>query len=444
MIYIDLIRTLLGFFGIAIFAAWIFLGHLSGLVIFSISVITSLVMAWSLSDYSITLEIFLFLSMAGLGYYMRTKMQTEARKTSFSIEEIQRDKNILAEGMSSHRGVQEALKKKLNRFFQLKEFISSLSTHLNIKGVAEAVAETAFNIIGKADSCYFYIVDTQKQELALLIAKQKNSDAKIKNKNGDIFDRWVFKQRQSLFIEDVRKDYRFDSEKNTESANVFRSLISTPLFIGEKTIGSIRLNSNRPNVFLPDDLRLLDIISNVASVSLENTFLYLRTNELAITDSLTGIYVQKFFKERVSEEIARSLRGNTNLSVLLMDIDFFKVYNDTYGHMAGDLVLKKIANILKQTVQDSGNIVARYGGEEFGVILVNADLSQALETAQTIRKNIEEQTFLLRREKTKVTVSIGVASCPSDAKICEDLIKMADDALYKAKKTGRNSVCVKD
>jgi len=242
----------------------------------------------------------------------------------------------------------------------------------------------------------------------------------------------------------VRKDYRFDSEKNTESANVFRSLISTPLFIGEKTIGSIRLNSNRPNVFLPDDLRLLDIISNVASVSLENTFLYLRTNELAITDSLTGIYVQKFFKERVSEEIARSLRGNTNLSVLLMDIDFFKVYNDTYGHMAGDLVLKKIANILKQTVQDSGNIVARYGGEEFGVILVNADLSQALETAQTIRKNIEEQTFLLRREKTKVTVSIGVASCPSDAKICEDLIKMADDALYKAKKTGRNSVCVKD
>jgi len=401
-------------------------------------------MAWVLSDYSIALEIFLFLSMAALGYYLRNKMQIEARNTSFSIEEIQRNKNILTEGMSSHQGVQEALKKKLNRFFQLKEFISNLSQHLDVKSVAEATTEAAFNIISKADNCCFYMVDTQKQELALVAVKQKNSGIKIKDKAGDIFDRWIFKQRQALFIEDIRKDYRFDSGKNNESINNFRSLISAPLLMGDNMLGLIRLNSNRPNVFLPDDLRLLDIISSVSSVSLGNTFLYTKTKELAIRDSLTGVYVQKFFKERVLEEVARSLRGDCSVSVLLLDIDFFKAYNDNYGHMAGDIVLKKIASILNSVVQDSGNIVARYGGEEFGIILINTDLNQALKTAEDIRKNIESESFLLRREKTAVTVSIGVATCPRDAKICEDLIKLADDALYKAKKSGRNCVCVKD
>lgn len=439
----QLIKALLAFLGTIIFSVWIFLSHLSGLIILGISVFISLVAAWAVSDYRLSVGIFLFLSAAAIAYYLRLKVDTEAREDSLKLEEIQKNKNILAEGISSHKGVQEALKKKLNRFFQMKELISSLSVRLDVSDVAAVAVDAAFNIIGKADSCYFYIVDTQKQQLALITAKQKNSGAKIKNKTGDIFDHWTFKQRQSLFIEDVRKDYRFDLDKNIEAGNNFKSLISAPLIIEEKIIGSIRLNSVKPNVFLPNDLRLLDIISSLASASLENTFLYNRTKELAITDSLTGVYVQKFFKERVLEEVTRSLRSDYSVSVLLLDIDFFKAYNDKYGHTAGDIVLKKVANILNEIVHDSGDIVARYGGEEFGVVLVNKTKQQAVAFAEEIRKNIEGQTFVLRREETRVTVSAGVAGCPQDAKICEDLIKAADDALYKAKKAGRNCVAVK-
>lgn len=441
---VEAAKALLAFLSLGIFSTWVFINPFWGVVVFAISVAVSLVMAWIVSDYSITLEIFLFLLMAMAANYLRSKMQFESRDTSMKIEEIQKSRNILKEGLFSHKGVQEALKKKLHRFFQLKELMNDLSVRLEVRDVAERIVEAAFTIIGKADGCYFYMVDTQKQELALLAAKQKNNDLKIKNKTGDIFDHWTFKQRHSLFIDDVRKDYRFDLDKSMDMAsNNFKSLISTPLIIEEKIVGLIRLNSSKSNMFLPDDLRLLDIISNLAGVSLENAFLYTRTKELAIRDSLTGVYVQKFFKDRLSEEVARSLRSNYSTSVLFLDIDFFKAYNDKYGHAAGDIVLKKVANILVESVYDSGDIVARYGGEEFAVILANKPQSEAVEFAEVVRKKVEAEIFILRREQTKVTISIGVATCVEDAKICQDLIKAADDALYKAKKMGRNCVATK-
>jgi len=107
------------------------------------------------------------------------------------------------------------------------------------------------------------------------------------------------------------------------------------------------------------------------------------------------------------------------------------------------MVLKKVAAILTQFVHDSGDMVARYGGEEFALILANKTKSEAVDFAEGIRKAVEAETFLLRREETKVTISVGIATCQDDAKICQDLIKAADNALYKAKKAGRNCVAVK-
>jgi diguanylate cyclase (GGDEF)-like protein len=440
---LEVMKALSSFLGIIIFFVWGFLGHIAGMIALVVCTLSVLVVAWICSDYSIAMEILLFLSMAAIAYYLRSKIEKDQENASIKIEEIQKNKNILTEGISSHKGVQEALKKKLHRFFQLKELINNLSTRLDIKDVANITLEAIFDIVGKAESCYFYVADTQKQQFALVSAKQRHPVGVIKAKTGDIFDKWTFKHRQSLFIEDVRKDYRFDLEKNIEGTSDFKSLISSPLIIEEKVIGSIRLNAPRPCAFLPNDIRLLDIISGLASVSLQNIFLYLRTKELAIRDSLTGIYVQKFFKDRLLEEVTRSLRTDSSLSILLLDIDFFKAYNDKYGHAAGDIVLKKVANILTQATQDSGDIVARYGGEEFGLILLNRTKQQAMGFAESIRKKIEGEAFFLRREETHMTISVGVANCPLDARICEDLIKAADDALYKAKKSGRNYVAIK-
>ncbi len=440
---IQFAKAIVSILGTVIFFGWVFYSQRAGLAILAASVILTLVTAWAYSNYSIALQIVFFLAIAYVAYYLGNIMQAEARRASMKIEEINKNKNVLNESLSSHKGVQDALKRKLRRFFYLKELMNKLSAQLNSEEVSKAAVDSAFTVIGKADSCYLYLVDTKKQELALTAARQRRPDTKIKDKNGDIFDIWTFKQRQPLIIKDLRKDYRFDTARAPDAAGGGKgtnSLIAAPLVIEGKTVGLIRLNNSRSNSYLQDDLRLLDIISNITSVSLHNAFLYNRTSQLAITDSLTGVYVHKFFKERLNEEITGSLRANMSVCVLLLDIDFFKAYNDTYGHTAGDIVLKKTANILTQNVQDAGDVVARYGGEEFSIILVNKSKQDALLAAEGIRKAVELETFLLRREQTRVTISIGCAACPEDSKISEDLIKLADDALYKAKKSGRNCV----
>jgi diguanylate cyclase (GGDEF)-like protein len=187
---------------------------------------------------------------------------------------------------------------------------------------------------------------------------------------------------------------------------------------------------------------MLDIIGELTALALENARLYRQTEELAIKDSLTGLYVNRYFKERLDEEIKRALRSDISFAFLMMDIDDFKGFNDKNGHIAGDAVLKKIGEILSSKASP-GDIVARYGGEEFAFLTLNCDRKQAVELAENIRKEVETTPVLIRRKKCSVTMSVGVAMFPGDAKMKEDVIWEADTCLYKAKSGGKNKVCSK-
>jgi diguanylate cyclase (GGDEF)-like protein len=192
----------------------------------------------------------------------------------------------------------------------------------------------------------------------------------------------------------------------------------------------------------------LEAISIHAAVALERTSFYQRSEDLrkiSITDSLTELYNRRFFQDRLTEEIERAKRYPQSLSLIMLDIDNFKKYNDTYGHQAGDEALRITAGILRNSIRNI-DVVARYGGEEFAVILPMTEASAAKDIAERIRGGVDCRYFPdeFLRSTVKLSVSLGIASFPQDADNLFDLIRNADKALYVAKVGGKNVVSLFD
>ncbi|MBL8099715.1 MAG: GGDEF domain-containing protein [Anaerolineales bacterium] len=163
--------------------------------------------------------------------------------------------------------------------------------------------------------------------------------------------------------------------------------------------------------------------------------------EQAIRDPLTGLFNRRFFSEALEKEFSKAARENSSLSVILLDVDHFKKFNDTYGHKCGDFVLQSLAKFLNENVR-KGDIICRFGGEEFVILMPNADTNAAQERAELLRKEFENMLFEYDDKKLKCTFSAGVASFPSHALQSELLLSLADQALYQSKANGRNCVTV--
>jgi len=162
--------------------------------------------------------------------------------------------------------------------------------------------------------------------------------------------------------------------------------------------------------------------------------------EMGVKDPGTGIYNKRYFLDRIQEEFAFAKRGHKGLAMVIFDLDHFKVINDTYGHLAGDLVLQKISAVVMQIVRE-GDLFARFGGEEFVVLMRDAHIKNALDLAERIRSKIENTEIIHDGQKIKVTISCGISEIEDHHKDYLDLIAMADQHLYRAKKQGRNRTC---
>lgn len=184
------------------------------------------------------------------------------------------------------------------------------------------------------------------------------------------------------------------------------------------------------------EVDFLETLKQQISMYIQNGTLY----TMAITDSMTKLYLQTYFKERIEGELKRFERLNQEFSLLILDIDHFKKFNDSYGHLVGDYVLKEVAKIIKISVRKL-DIVSRYGGEEFGVILLGASSETAVCIAERIRNNIENKIFTYMGQEMRVTISGGVAHVKDiDVYDHTEIIKVADKALYESKNNGRNKI----
>ncbi len=256
--------------------------------------------------------------------------------------------------------------------------------------------------------------------------------------------------RQKVIINDTRHDPLMRSCVGDIAQAGVNSLIVIPVLMFDPNVGSFLLRAARTrNPFSLREISFCEIVAEAAANALERAHLFegiQKANErlelLAITDGLTGLYNHRYFRQRLDDEFERARRYSLPLSCLIIDIDSFKKVNDTFGHLQGDKVLHGIAASTLPLVRKS-DIVARYGGEEFVVIMPQTAMDGAYVEAERIRKTISETQYDGMPANHPVTVSIGVSVYDPGAMMdCEALIRVADSALYRAKREGKNRVFV--
>ena len=210
-----------------------------------------------------------------------------------------------------------------------------------------------------------------------------------------------------------------------------------PLKSGEQTLGTLVVGSRRRQVFGGEAARQLEVIAMQVADALLRARLFEQTERLASTDGLTGVQNHRTFQARLDEQVAVAQRYGKQLSVVLCDVDRFKLVNDTHGHPVGDLVLRGVARVISGEARAT-DLVARYGGEEFAVIMPETDGAGALVIAERIRARLEATTFPTELGALRVTLSLGIATFPGDGKEKSRLVEVADACLYHAKRSGRN------
>lgn len=227
-----------------------------------------------------------------------------------------------------------------------------------------------------------------------------------------------------------------------KSEEAFVHALHLPIIFGDKVKGLIHLaRSAEDEPFNNNDLDITSQFTGIFITSIKNAMIHKRTEKLAFTDPLTELFNHRYFQETLNHEFIRAKRYNKPLSLMVIDIDFFKKFNDKYGHLVGDKVLRHVAGIFKSSLREQIDTVARYGGEEFAVILPETSLEGAEVFAERIRSSVEKTKLKHESSELSVTLSVGVASTmTTNCEKTSALIEAADTALYRAKDNGRNKV----
>ena len=250
----------------------------------------------------------------------------------------------------------------------------------------------------------------------------------------------IISTKQSIYTGDIRTS---TMSSCVPEDCVMRSIICTPIIVSDEVVGIIHLDAKAQDVFTEEDLHFVEVLAKEISLAVARSMQYSHIKAMAVRDPLTGCYNRRKFDEDLSVSVARSNRYERPLSLLLIDIDWFKTFNDFHGHPRGDELLKQITAFLSRAIRHCDQLY-RYGGEEFTIVLPETNKEGAYIVAKRICEHVKEQDFYGAREsqpEKRLTVSIGIASLPADANTQDDLLRAADSALYKAKQSGRNTVC---
>jgi diguanylate cyclase (GGDEF)-like protein len=317
--------------------------------------------------------------------------------------------------------------RRLVGVFNSLQNLESTYTHLR-----ESIAEL-FN----AKSCSLSLLDTESGEIvAQTPSYGANWDSVPQHRfrlSDSRISKLIFESNEPYISNDIPQDPLFEPAKGRTAAGL-ANLMAVPMRSGAGIVGFIYL-INRPTSFSRLDAELLLGIGEQVGLALKSAHSFDATYKAAITDPLTDLYNRRFFDARLRQEVARVRRTSRSLGLMFVDLDHFKQINDQYGHDAGNLVLTQVARIIRQSIR-SADVPARWGGDEFTVLLTEPEMDSLEMIARRVRDGVEQTSWGPVRD---VTATIGIAVMPNDAETIEDLLKAADEAMYLAKKKGKNT-----
>jgi len=340
--------------------------------------------------------------------------------------------------------VQEVSDTNASTFISLNRALDMSPAFQDQDTLYESIVELSSQLTD-AEKVSLMLPGGEQQELLITAVKGINKwiAKNIRVKIGEGVAGRVYQEGKALIVRDIESNLSTAKKPNYRTG----SFASIPLKIGDESIGVLNLADKiSGEVFSEEDMMFLRYFASYASIAIRGSQYYRQSEELrtlSVTDPLTSLFNRRYFNDRLYEELERGIRYDYVFSLAIFDIDDFKLFNDTEGHLAGDEVLKAVAEISKESLR-SIDIISRFGGEEFSIIMPQTNREEALLVAERVRKNIRD--LLPASWKAfphdRVTVSVGLATFPADGKDAKTLIRNVDKALYRAKLTGKDKTVV--
>lgn len=308
-----------------------------------------------------------------------------------------------------------------------------ITSSVNIQDIFEGFAQELKKVVDLDYASIALIEEAQLHILAL--SSQVRSVRRVGERIPlkETATEWVAEHKKSSYEANLQQHSRFRTTGHYTQEGI-HSLVHLPMVVRDEVIGSLIIASCHPDAYRPEQIRLLEHLALQIATPVENSQLYARAEQRSRIDELTGLFNRRHFEETLREEIARHSRHGDAFSLLMLDLDSFKAYNDMYGHPSGDRLLNQIGEIISGSIRN-GDQPFRYGGDEFAVILPQTDAEDAHTVAERVRGCIAAE---MEDRHLAVTCSIGLASYPLDGVLSSELVNIADTALYYAKSTGGN------
>lgn len=347
----------------------------------------------------------------------------------------------------SERKLHDTDKSLRKRIYEINNLLEISDELYSILDLDQMINAALLIIIGQIGSEKAFIILHEPMQAGFYKHFSKGFGSETTNVTVELDDpivHYLMKKQQPVFVKDLIEDEELqpfikslkDDNIQLLAPLIYSGRLDGIIGCGEKLFG---------DEWGYSDIQMFNILVNIISVSLGNARMYENVKKMSFTDAMTNLNNYRYFENRLREEIKRARRQNSMVSMIMLDIDNFKNYNDSLGHQAGDDALRQLGLLLKTTARED-DIVNRYGGEEFSIILPGIEKESIMTLAERLRKKIEKEKFYKEdiQPNGRLIISLGGATFPDDADNFEQLIEKADKALYKSKEKGRNRFTLYD